>query len=90
MTRFRQLFGDGKVLIGMIHLPPLPDYQGSPGMERIIEQAVEDCPGTRAEKSLCVRREQECVKKNCEIPASHVMDLALARGWQSGLGQGHA
>ena len=48
MTRFRQLFGDGKVLIGMIHLPPLPDYPGSPGLERIIEHAVEDAAALKS------------------------------------------
>ena len=35
-------FPSPKTLIGMIHLPPLPDYPDSPGIERIIEQAVAD------------------------------------------------
>lgn len=42
MNRFTTLFGSSKPLIGMIHLPPLPDYQGSPGIEAIIESALND------------------------------------------------
>ena len=42
MSRFRRQFGEGKVLIGMIHLPPLPDYPDSPGIEQIIEHAIRD------------------------------------------------
>ena len=42
MNGFRRVFGSGKVLIGMIHLPPLPDYPESPGIDRIIEHAIRD------------------------------------------------
>ena len=42
MTRFWQRFGNGAVMIGMIHLPPLPGYENSPGLERAIRQAVGD------------------------------------------------
>ena len=42
MSRLRDLFGDRKVLIGMIHLPPLPDYPESPGIDRIVDYAVRD------------------------------------------------
>jgi hypothetical protein len=42
MGRFTQLFPRPKPLIGVIHLPPLPGYAGSPGLERVIEKALED------------------------------------------------
>jgi membrane complex biogenesis BtpA family protein len=42
MSHFREVFGAGKIIIGMIHLPPLPDYPDSPGIERIIEHALAD------------------------------------------------
>jgi membrane complex biogenesis BtpA family protein len=42
VSRFRELFPAEKVLIGMIHLPPLPDYDASPGIDAIIDGAVED------------------------------------------------
>ena len=42
MSTFREVFGDGKILIGMIHLPPLPDYPDSPGIEAIVEHALRD------------------------------------------------
>ena len=42
MTRFNTLFPASSVLIGMIHLPPLPGYPGSPGIERIIRHAIGD------------------------------------------------
>jgi len=42
MSGFDILFPVRPVLIGMIHLPPLPDYPGSPGIERIVEHACRD------------------------------------------------
>lgn len=42
MSHFRALFSRPKTLIGMIHLPPLPDYPESPGIEKIIELATRD------------------------------------------------
>lgn len=48
MTRFERLFGHAKPLIGMIHLAPLPDYPQSPGMSRIIEQALIDLQSLEA------------------------------------------
>jgi membrane complex biogenesis BtpA family protein len=42
MGRFTQLFPRPKPLIGVIHLPPLPGYAASPGLERVIEKALED------------------------------------------------
>ena len=42
MSEFRDVFGAGKVIIGMIHLPPLPDYPGSPGIDAIVEHALSD------------------------------------------------
>ncbi|HRW30711.1 MAG TPA: BtpA/SgcQ family protein, partial [Emcibacteraceae bacterium] len=42
MTHFKSLFPREKPIIAMIHLPPLPDYEGSPGMDAIIESALHD------------------------------------------------
>ena len=42
MTLFHNLFKTAKPVIGMIHLPPLPDYDGSPGIDAIIESALAD------------------------------------------------
>jgi membrane complex biogenesis BtpA family protein len=42
MSAFREVFADDKIVIGMIHLPPLPDYPNSPGIEAIVEHALRD------------------------------------------------
>ncbi len=42
MSRFSELFPGGKPIIGMIHLPPLPDYANSPGLDAIVESALRD------------------------------------------------
>jgi membrane complex biogenesis BtpA family protein len=42
MAEFRQLFAGSKPIIGMIHLLPLPGYPDSPGINRVIQQAVAD------------------------------------------------
>lgn len=47
--RFRSLFGSsGKVLIGVIHLPALPGYRQSPGIERVVEKALTDLTALEA------------------------------------------
>ena len=42
MARFSDLFTGEKPIIGMIHLPPLPDYPESPGIDEIIRHALRD------------------------------------------------
>ncbi|ANO50724.1 BtpA/SgcQ family protein [Woeseia oceani] len=42
MTLFRNRFGAGKIIIGVCHLPPLPDYPESPGIEAICRHARDD------------------------------------------------
>lgn len=42
MRSFRDVFGQSPVIIGMIHLPPLPDYPESPGIENVIRHAIDD------------------------------------------------
>jgi len=42
LNRFRACFGRAKPIIGMIHLPPLPGYKDSPGIEHIVRQAISD------------------------------------------------
>lgn len=41
-SRFAELFPSRKPLIGMIHLPPLPDYADSPGITAIVDSALRD------------------------------------------------
>jgi membrane complex biogenesis BtpA family protein len=42
MTSFRDLFPGAQAIIGMIHLPPLPDYPESPGIDSVIRHALRD------------------------------------------------
>lgn len=42
MTDFAALLPGPKPVIGMIHLPPLPDYPESPGLDAIISSALRD------------------------------------------------
>ena len=42
MASFSDLFPGEKPIIGMIHLPPLPDYPESPGIHEIIRHALRD------------------------------------------------
>jgi len=41
-SRFAGVFPGPKPIIGMIHLPPLPDYPNSPGIDAIIAGALRD------------------------------------------------
>ena len=41
-SNFASVFPRPKPVIGMIHLPPLPDYPESPGMDAIIASALKD------------------------------------------------
>jgi len=42
MSRFSDLFPASKSIIGVIHLPPLPDYAQSRGIDHVIRHAVRD------------------------------------------------
>ena len=42
MPDFRQRFPGPNVIIGMIHLPPLPGFEGSQGISHAIQHAVAD------------------------------------------------
>jgi len=42
MSRFRQVFSKDKILIGVCHLPPLPDYPDSPGSDALCRHAQDD------------------------------------------------
>lgn len=42
MSRFREVFSSTKAIIGMIHLPPLPGYPASPGIDDVVQRAVAD------------------------------------------------
>jgi len=42
LSRFRHLFPREKIIIGLTHLPPLPDYPDSPGIDTIREHALAD------------------------------------------------
>jgi len=40
MNNFRTRFGESRVIIGMIHLPPLPGYPNSAGIDNAIHHAI--------------------------------------------------
>ena len=42
MAANSQLFTGSKPIIGVIHLPPLPGYAGSPGLDGVLEKAATD------------------------------------------------
>lgn len=42
MSKFRRLFTRSKPIIGVIHLPALPGYPGSTGLEGVLEKALTD------------------------------------------------
>ncbi|MFP6743372.1 MAG: BtpA/SgcQ family protein [Alphaproteobacteria bacterium] len=42
MSRFSAVFGDGKAIIGVIHLPALPGYPQSPGLDAVLARALRD------------------------------------------------
>jgi membrane complex biogenesis BtpA family protein len=42
MSRFRNIFQSAKPIIGVIHLPPLPGFDGHPGMEALLRHALAD------------------------------------------------
>lgn len=46
--RFRDVFRDRRTLIGVIHLPPLPGYPTSPGIEKVVEKALADLDALEA------------------------------------------
>lgn len=48
MERFHQLFKAVKPIIGVIHLPPLPGYPTSPGLDAVIEKALRDLAALEA------------------------------------------
>ena len=48
MTRVGRLFGSKKAIVGVIHLPPLPGYPRSPGIEKVIEKALRDLEALEA------------------------------------------
>jgi membrane complex biogenesis BtpA family protein len=39
---FANVFRSGKPIIGVIHLPPLPGFAGSPGIDAVIDRALAD------------------------------------------------
>jgi membrane complex biogenesis BtpA family protein len=48
MTRFRDLFPAPKPIIGVIHLPALPGYPQSRGLDHVIEKALRDLAALEA------------------------------------------
>lgn len=48
MTAFRRLFAGPKPLIGVVHLPPLPGYPESPGIEAAVQKALLDLAALEA------------------------------------------
>ena len=50
MSRFRELFPGPLPIIGLIHLPPLPGYPESPGIDRVVQSALDDLAVLENEK----------------------------------------
>jgi membrane complex biogenesis BtpA family protein len=48
MSRFTTLFHHGRPVIGVIHLPPLPGFAGSPGLAAVIDKALGDLDALEA------------------------------------------
>jgi membrane complex biogenesis BtpA family protein len=48
MGAFREVFKAAKPLIGVVHLPPLPGYPASPGIEGVVAKAVRDLTAIEA------------------------------------------
>ncbi len=48
MTRFARVFPRSKAIIGVIHLPPLPGYPESPGIDKVVEKALRDLEALEA------------------------------------------
>lgn len=42
MSRFCEVFPARKIIIGLSHLPPLPDYPDSPGIDALCAHALDD------------------------------------------------
>lgn len=42
MSRFSELFTGRKIILGLSHLPPLPDYPDSPGIDALCAHALDD------------------------------------------------
>ncbi len=42
MKRFADMFRSAKAIIGVIHLPPLPGFDGHPGMSALVAHALAD------------------------------------------------
>ena len=53
MGRLEELLGK-KPIIGVIHLPPLPGYPSSPGIEAVVEKALGDLEAANAHALLAV------------------------------------
>jgi hypothetical protein len=41
-SRFAALFGTARPIIGVVHLPPLPGFAGSPGIDAVLAKALAD------------------------------------------------
>ena len=48
MGRFREVFPGNKTLIGVVHLPPLPGYPESPGIDASVRKALRDLEALEA------------------------------------------
>lgn len=78
MSRFRDRFGDSKVIIGMIHLPPLPGYPDSPGIDRLVEHALRDLATLEAAGVAGALLENEFDRPH-RVAASPEVTAAMAR-----------
>lgn len=72
------MFGSAKTIIGVIHLPPLPGYPESPGIDAVVEKALADLGALEAGPVDAVLVENENDKPH-RVEASSEVIAAMTR-----------
>ncbi len=72
------MFGSEKPIIGVIHLPPLPDYENNPGIDAIVEKALSDLRALEAGPVEAVLVENENDKPH-RVTAASLTTAAMTR-----------
>ncbi len=78
MSRFRERFPAHKVIIGVSHLPPLPDYPESPGIDVVCAHALADLEAMLAAGLDGILLENEGDKPHKVLASDATADAMLA------------
>jgi predicted TIM-barrel enzyme len=78
VSGFGQRFPRHPIMIGMIHLPPLPGFAGCPGIDQLIEHALRDLETLEACGFDGVLVENENDRPHAVMASSEVL-LAMTR-----------